>query len=154
MLWQNPAPKIWKVWKCKWKMVWKQKKKNLQKMSQIEIAILQPSLLLEAVICGLKKDIMNQKVITIKISKNSDQIKCKCPPISLNEILFWQLQFNSAADILCYSIIIRNFTVGGYQINYSSLDKLTSNKLLPKLFSVLFHVQLSRTPKDPFIRLR
>lgn len=56
-------------------MVWKQKKKNLQKMSQIEIAIVQPSPLLEAVICGLKNN-MNQKVIIIKISKNSDQTSC------------------------------------------------------------------------------
>lgn len=68
-------------------MVWKQKKKNLQKMSQIEIPILQPSLHLEAVICGLKNDIMNHKVLRIKISKNSDQISGKCPPVRLNEIL-------------------------------------------------------------------
>lgn len=56
-------------------------------MSQIEIAILQPSLLLEAAICGLKNDIMNHKVLRIKISKNSDQISGKCPPVRLNEIL-------------------------------------------------------------------
>lgn len=56
-------------------------------MSQIEIPILQPSLHLEAVICGLKNDIMNHKVLRIKISKNSDQISGKCPPERLNEIL-------------------------------------------------------------------
>lgn len=48
-------------------MVRKQKKQNLQKMSQTEIAIFWPSLLLEAVTSALKNDIMNQKVITIRI---------------------------------------------------------------------------------------
>lgn len=57
-------------------------------MSQIGIAILQPSLLLEAAICELKNDIMNHKVLRIKISKNSDKISGKCPPVRLNEILF------------------------------------------------------------------
>ena len=55
-------------------MVWNKKKNILQKMSQIEIAIPQPSPFLEAVICGLKNDMINQHVIPIKIWKNSDQI--------------------------------------------------------------------------------
>lgn len=85
---------------------------------------------------------MNHKVLRIKISKNSDQISGKCPPVRLNEILLWQLQFNSTADILCNSIIICNFAVDGYQINLSSVDKLTSKRLLPKHLSIPFYVQL------------
>lgn len=111
-------------------------------MAQIEIAILQPSLLLEAAICGLKNEIMNHKVLTIKISKNSDQVSSKCPPVRLNEILFWQLQFKSIADILCNSIAICNFAVDGYQIIFSSLDKLTSKRLLPKHLFISFHARL------------